>query len=117
MNGMRDTEMAEADEHKRNQEQSRDDESKRRGLSEEASAAPKLAAETAAAVAKVNEAAAHGNEVAKLGLIIETHNNASWGGFAETLAASKAHLLMLQEIHADQKKDKELRSLAGKLGW
>ena len=52
-----------------------------------------------------------------MGLIIETHNITSGGGFAEILAASKAHLLMLQETHADKKKDKELRSLAGKLGW
>ena len=44
----------------------------------------------------------------------------SWGGgggLAEILGKSRAHLLFLQELHADKAKDKELRSLAGKLGW
>ena len=61
-----------------------------------------------------------GDEAKGLGLIIETHNLTSWGGgggFADVLVKSRAHVLMLQEVHADKTKDKELRSLAGKLGW
>ena len=48
---------------------------------------------------------------------METHNITSWGGFAEILTASQAHLLLLQETHADESKDKELRATAAKLGW
>ena len=48
---------------------------------------------------------------------METHNTTSWGGFAEALAASEANLLLLQETHADENKDKELRATAAKLGW
>ena len=48
---------------------------------------------------------------------METHNITSWGGFAEILTASQAHLLLLQETHADESKDKDLRATAAKLGW
>ena len=48
---------------------------------------------------------------------METHNITSWGGFAEILTASQAILLLLQEAHADESKDKELRATAAKLGW
>ena len=43
---------------------------------------------------------------------METHNITSWGGFAENLTASQAHSLLLQETHADESKDKELRATA-----
>ena len=48
---------------------------------------------------------------------METHNITSWGGFAEILTASQAHVLLLQETHADEIRDKELRATAAKLGW
>ncbi len=53
-----DTEMVEADENKRKEQQDRGDENKRRRLSEEAAAAAKLAAEAAAAAAKAKAAKA-----------------------------------------------------------
>ncbi len=48
---------------------------------------------------------------------METHNITSWGGLPEALVASEAHLLLTQETHADETKDKEMRATAGKLGW
>ncbi len=52
-----------------------------------------------------------------MGISIEMHNITSWGGFVEILTASQAHLLLLQEAHADESKDKDLRATAAKLGW
>ncbi len=33
------------------------------------------------------------------------------------MVASESHLLLLQETHADESKDKGMRATAGKLGW
>ncbi len=52
-----------------------------------------------------------------MGILIETHNITSWGGYAEALVSSEAHLLLFQETHADEDKEKELRATAAKLGW
>ena len=48
---------------------------------------------------------------------METHNITSWGGFAEALVGSEAHLLLIQETHADEQKRKELKAIAAKKGW
>jgi len=53
----------------------------------------------------------------QLELKIETHNITSWGSFSEVLASNEAHLLLVQETHADRNKDQELRAKATRAGW
>ncbi len=53
----------------------------------------------------------------KLGFVVQSCSAASWGGFAKTLSSSDVLLLLMQETHAEETKDEELRALAGKLGW
>ena len=53
----------------------------------------------------------------QLELLSETHNITSYGEVGAVLAHSEAHLLVVQETHADEQRDKVTRALAGKMRW